>query len=133
MTKSQIDTFVHQNLTNLKCIRVSLLCVSFCSKKSQMMPSTSKTYQNSCQLFGTFWVRAVDLTTRLRRVIGCLQTPVLGCGSASGGFFRQTNLSENLIICNCEKKVHLCFFRRKLMKYAPLPPPPYPHHTPPSQ
>ena len=34
------------------------------------------------------WVRAVDLTARLRRVIGCLQPLVLCCGSPSG-FFRQ--------------------------------------------
>ena len=39
-----------------------------------------------CPKFAHFWVWAVCLTTRLRRVIGCLQPLVLCCGSPSGGF-----------------------------------------------
>ena len=79
-----------------------------------------------------FWVRAVCLTTRLRRAIGCLQVLVLCCGSPSGFFFRQKNLSENLIMRIYKKKVHLCVFLRKLIKYVPSPPTHHPG-SPPSQ
>ena len=58
-----------------------------CLEKCEKVSKVSK--------LGEFWVRAVHLTTRLRRVIGCLQTRwldaskplVLAGAMPSGGFF----------------------------------------------
>ena len=45
-----------------------------------------------------FWVQAVDLTTRLRRVIGCLQTPGASRRRALRGFFSAKKASKNQIM-----------------------------------
>ena len=42
-----------------------------------------------------FWVQAVCLTTRLRRVIGCLQTPGASRRRALRGFFLARKASKN--------------------------------------
>ena len=67
---------------------------------------------------GQFWVQAVCLTTRLRRVIGCLQTrwldaskPLVLAGAVpSGGFFRQKR----------RLKVKECVYITKLMYLCDL-------------
>ena len=45
----------------------------------------------------TNWVGAVDLTTRLRRVIGCLQPLVLGCGLPSRFVSTKNNTCFSII------------------------------------
>ena len=66
---------------------------------------------------------SVDQTTRLRRVIGCLQTRWLGAskplvlagGAPSGGFCSAKKASKNQTMRIYQKKIHLCVFLRKLI------------------
>ena len=61
---------------------------------------------NICQNVGKFWVRAVDLTTRLRRLIGCLRTrwldaskPLVLAGAVpTGGFLSAKKAFKNQIM-----------------------------------
>ena len=82
MAKSQIDTFLREQMTMAHWIRLSLLCVGFV----QTIPDGPLKLKNCPKQLSFFrkilGTTSVDQTTRLRRVIGCLQTPVLGrrCG-----------------------------------------------------
>ena len=71
-----------------------------------------------CLNFGFCWVRDVDQTTRLPRVIGCLQTPGAGLRFAIRGFFPAKKLSVNLIM-GIYWKMRVCICFSKCWKRTP--------------
>ena len=64
-----------------------------------------------------FWVQAVCLTTRLRRVIGCLQTPGASRRRALRGFSSAKKPSTNQIITVAGRKL-IAVSRRKITAVA---------------